>query len=51
MKKRTPLSSPLSLTPIAFGALLLAAGAATAQTAAQSTDTAPRTIATVVVNA
>jgi len=56
MKKSTRPIAALSLTPIAFGALLLAAGAASAQTAATQADTqaadgTQAKVATVVVSA
>ena len=54
MKNRVaPLSPLVSLTPIAVAALLLAAGAAHAQTAAadQAGSPAPGSVATVVVSA
>ncbi|WP_323143395.1 TonB-dependent receptor [Massilia phyllosphaerae] len=56
MKKSARATAVLSLTPIAFGALLLAAGAASAQTAAapaeaQAADGTQAKVATVVVSA
>lgn len=56
MKKSTRATAALSLTPIAFGALLLAAGAASAQTAAAQTDAqaaegTQAQVATVVISA
>ena len=56
MKKSARPTAALSLTPIAFGALLLAAGAVSAQTAvapadAQAADGTQAKVATVVVSA
>jgi iron complex outermembrane receptor protein len=51
MKKRTRPAASLSLTPIAFGALLLASGPVHAQTAAQTADGTEPKVATVVISA